>query len=221
MYFLNFLYDNLLLGRIFLLVFNSEMDTTSFWQYNFSDPATPIMEGIINFNNDLMFFIVAIIIFVVWVLFCCLFSTLMTKKKFNRYYFSNSVLEILESLYNQDQKIFVTSAVAITLSILLASSIWWINRPGGGDNMGLPIRELNPEEQLVEAAKEAMRLRNIASLEEKGVDDDEDAQRTLAALRQAAPQPAALPSGLDGGSDPARKPNLFLRLIYYIIELLF
>ena len=71
MYFLNFLYNNLLLGRIFLLVFNSEMDTASPWQYNFSDPATPIMEGIINFHNDLMFFIVAIIIFVVWVLFRC------------------------------------------------------------------------------------------------------------------------------------------------------
>ena len=71
MHFLNFLYNNLLLGRIFLLVFNSEMDTASPWQYNFSDPATPIMEGIINFHNDLMFFIVAIIIFVVWVLFRC------------------------------------------------------------------------------------------------------------------------------------------------------
>ena len=60
----------------------------------------------------------------------------MAKKKFNRYYFSNNVLEILENFYNQDQKIFVTSAVAITLSILLASSIWWINRPGGGDRRG-------------------------------------------------------------------------------------
>ena len=52
MYFLNFLYNNLLLGRIFLLVFNSEMDTASLWQYNFFDPATPIMEGIINFENE-------------------------------------------------------------------------------------------------------------------------------------------------------------------------
>lgn len=51
--------------------FSSSMDVAGPWQYSFTDPATPIMEGIINFHNDLMFFIVAIIIFVVWVLFRC------------------------------------------------------------------------------------------------------------------------------------------------------
>jgi heme/copper-type cytochrome/quinol oxidase subunit 2 len=34
------------------------------WQLSFQDPATPTMEGIINFHNDLMFFIVFISIFV-------------------------------------------------------------------------------------------------------------------------------------------------------------
>jgi cytochrome c oxidase subunit 2 len=48
------------------------MDTASPWQYSFSDPATPIMEGIINFHNDLMFFIVAITIFVLWMLLRCM-----------------------------------------------------------------------------------------------------------------------------------------------------
>ena len=71
MNFLNSLYNNLLLMRVDILVFHSEMDTARPWQYSFSDPATPIMEGIINFHNDLMFFIVGIIIFVVWVLFRC------------------------------------------------------------------------------------------------------------------------------------------------------
>lgn len=53
------------------MVQQSQMDAAGPWQYSFSDPATPIMEGIINFHNDLMFFLVAIIIFVVWVLFRC------------------------------------------------------------------------------------------------------------------------------------------------------
>lgn len=53
------------------------MDAAAPWQLSFSDPATPIMEGIINFHNDLMFFIVAISIFVLWMLIRCimLFST--------------------------------------------------------------------------------------------------------------------------------------------------
>jgi cytochrome c oxidase subunit 2 len=48
------------------------MDAASPWQFSFSDPATPIMEGIINFHNDLMFFIVAISIFVLWMLIRCI-----------------------------------------------------------------------------------------------------------------------------------------------------
>lgn len=38
------------------------------WQLGFQDPATPIMEGIINFHNHIMFFMVAIVIFVSWLL---------------------------------------------------------------------------------------------------------------------------------------------------------
>ena len=49
-----------------------KMDATGPWQLSFSDPATPIMEGIINFHNDLMFFIVAVTIFVLWMLIRCI-----------------------------------------------------------------------------------------------------------------------------------------------------
>jgi cytochrome c oxidase subunit 2 len=48
------------------------MDAPAPWQLTFHDPATPIMEGIINFHNDLMFFIVAISIFVLWMLIRCI-----------------------------------------------------------------------------------------------------------------------------------------------------
>jgi cytochrome c oxidase subunit 2 len=50
----------------------SNQDAAGPWQFSFSDPATPIMEGIINFHNDLMFFIVVITIFVLWVLVRCI-----------------------------------------------------------------------------------------------------------------------------------------------------
>ena len=44
------------------------------WQYGFQLPATPVMEGIINFHHDLFFFLVVIGVFVFYVLFKCLVS---------------------------------------------------------------------------------------------------------------------------------------------------
>lgn len=43
-------------------------DSSYNWQLGFQDPATPIMEGIINLHHDLMFFICVISIFVSWML---------------------------------------------------------------------------------------------------------------------------------------------------------
>nr|WQF69410.1 cytochrome c oxidase subunit 2 [Bostrychia moritziana] len=43
-------------------------DTAESWQINFQDPATPIMEGIINLHHDLMFFVLTILVFVTWML---------------------------------------------------------------------------------------------------------------------------------------------------------
>ena len=50
----------------------AQLDAASPWQLSFSDPASPVMEGIINFHNDLMFFIVIITIFVLWMLLRCI-----------------------------------------------------------------------------------------------------------------------------------------------------
>lgn len=43
-------------------------DSAQNWQLGFQDPATPIMEGIINLHHDLMFFICVISVFVSWML---------------------------------------------------------------------------------------------------------------------------------------------------------
>lgn len=43
-------------------------DSAQDWQLGFQDPATPIMEGIINLHHDLMFFICVISVFVSWML---------------------------------------------------------------------------------------------------------------------------------------------------------
>jgi cytochrome c oxidase subunit 2 len=43
------------------------------WQIFFQDPATSIMENIIDLHHDIMFFLLIIIIFVMWMLFCVIF----------------------------------------------------------------------------------------------------------------------------------------------------
>jgi cytochrome c oxidase subunit 2 len=60
----------LLIGFFFFNL--SFMDAARFWQLGFQDPASPIMEGIIDFHNHLMVFLFGVVIFVCWLLFRCL-----------------------------------------------------------------------------------------------------------------------------------------------------
>lgn len=45
------------------------LDSAEAWQTGFQDPATPVMEGIVNLHNDIMFFLVVIGGLTFWVLF--------------------------------------------------------------------------------------------------------------------------------------------------------
>lgn len=44
------------------------MDAPQPWQYGFQDPATPIMQGIIDLHHDISFFLLSIVVFVSWML---------------------------------------------------------------------------------------------------------------------------------------------------------
>ena len=44
------------------------MDAAEPWQYGFQDPGTPVMEGIINFHHDVMFFLIVVVIAVAWIM---------------------------------------------------------------------------------------------------------------------------------------------------------
>jgi len=50
---------------------NPSMDVAEPWQINFQDPATPVLEGIIDFHNDLMILLTVIGVMVFWVLGRC------------------------------------------------------------------------------------------------------------------------------------------------------
>lgn len=61
---------------LFFFVFSQNLAlaySEKLWQLGFQEPATPIMEGIINFHNHIMFFMVGVGVFVMWLLGKCLF----------------------------------------------------------------------------------------------------------------------------------------------------
>ena len=55
------------------MLFFTSLDIAEHYQLNMQDPATPIMEGIINFHSDLMFFLILIVIFILWILARCIY----------------------------------------------------------------------------------------------------------------------------------------------------
>ena len=65
------------LNTIFLLSFflvskKANLDSADFFQLGFQDPATPLMEGVVNFHNPHSRLIVGVGVFVIWLLARCL-----------------------------------------------------------------------------------------------------------------------------------------------------
>ena len=65
------------------------------WQLNFQDPATPVMEGILNFHNDLMFFIVMLAVFVTFLLARCLYFFNENRNKVSSNVIHGTTIEII------------------------------------------------------------------------------------------------------------------------------
>jgi cytochrome c oxidase subunit 2 len=53
---------------LFLLPSIALADAPEAWQIGFQDPATPVMQGIIDLHHDIFFFMTVILIFVLWML---------------------------------------------------------------------------------------------------------------------------------------------------------
>ena len=81
------------LGNVFQAV--ALTDAAEPWQLGFQDPATPIMEGIIEFHNNLMFFITLIAIFTTWVLGRCLYMYNSTVHKESELFTHSTPLEVV------------------------------------------------------------------------------------------------------------------------------
>src|SRR3546814_899513 len=73
-------------------------DAAEPWQLGLQDPATPVMEGIINFHNHLMFFMVFIAMFVFWMLSKILTSYTSDVNKISEKFTHSTILEIVWTL---------------------------------------------------------------------------------------------------------------------------
>jgi heme/copper-type cytochrome/quinol oxidase subunit 2 len=59
-------------------------DSPNEWQFGFQDPATPLMEGIIDLHHDLMYFLILIVIMVSFLLFEFIFGSYTLKNVINK-----------------------------------------------------------------------------------------------------------------------------------------
>lgn len=74
---LNTSFNSISIKGLFLLVAATSaskcstgfLDSAKNWQFGFQDPASSIMEGIVDLHHDIMFFIVWVVVAVVWVMF--------------------------------------------------------------------------------------------------------------------------------------------------------
>jgi heme/copper-type cytochrome/quinol oxidase subunit 2 len=119
---MNFLKNNLnfyLTFFIYGLISESKIaycDLPINWQINFQAPATPYMEGIINFHNILLFFIIIIVFFVSFLLFKCLFFF---NSSFYNFYISifKNFFKFFESLNSKE--IFYKTKINFIKKLLL------------------------------------------------------------------------------------------------------
>jgi len=70
-------------------------DSAERWQLGLQDPATPTVEGMISFHNYLMFFIIAIGILVVWMLYYVIVSYKKKNNVVSVHFTHSSLLEII------------------------------------------------------------------------------------------------------------------------------
>lgn len=83
-------------------------DAPEEWQFGFQDPASPIMEGIIDLHHDLVFFMILISFGVIWVLFNIIFHFFSIQDFFNLKYFNYDIVMFYNKLIKFAQLLIST-----------------------------------------------------------------------------------------------------------------
>jgi len=97
----------------------NKLDAAENWQFGFQDPASPIMEGIISFHNDMMFFDIFIMFLVSWVL---LVSFSFIKKSKSSFSWETSLNNSRSISHHTNLEIIWTILPALILGIIAIPS---------------------------------------------------------------------------------------------------
>nr|UNJ18862.1 cytochrome c oxidase subunit 2 [Cyanidioschyzonaceae sp. 1 FvB-2021] len=87
------------------------------WQMGFQDPATPVIEGIINLHHDLIFFFILIFVFVAWILLRTVYLFNSDSNKFSINYSHGTLIELIWTIV----PIFILVLIAVPSFALLYS----------------------------------------------------------------------------------------------------
>ena len=74
-----------------ITAFFSYCDAATEWQFGIQDPATPTAEGMIFFHNYIMFYVIAIGLFVYWMLYAALQTNSKIPSKLHFFAFSTII----------------------------------------------------------------------------------------------------------------------------------
>lgn len=77
------------------LPFVAFSDAPEAWQLGFQDPATPIMQGLIDLHHDIQFFLIAIFVFVLWMIFRALYLFHYTRNPIPEKIIHGTLIEII------------------------------------------------------------------------------------------------------------------------------
>lgn len=86
---------NLYILFLFIFPFYSYNDAAEPWQLGFQDPATPVMQGIIDLHHDIIFFMIVVAVFVLWMVARTLYHFHESKNKIPEKIIHGTTIEIV------------------------------------------------------------------------------------------------------------------------------
>ena len=96
------------------------LDSAKTWQINFQNPATPIMEGLIDLHHHIFYFLLVILIFVLWLIFLVSFYYLETQFKEKSLFSLN-----LKNLIFINSKVFKQRLELIKITHNTSLEVFW------------------------------------------------------------------------------------------------